>query len=342
MKKRRKTDKCLNCGYELDPSFDYCPKCGQENSDNQISFGRLIVEFFSNYFSLDSRFGRSIAPFFFKPGTLTSEFMDGKRVKYANPIRLYLVVSLIHFFVMNTYLDMSATHGKIIPDNAKPIQLDSLQAAIKSDSSLQEDIKPIKNFLPFGNLDSLAFTSKTDTSSTFSDDMSTAFKMSNNRFTVQEIEDSIHNEKNPYLRQKLNRQIIKIMTSDSHEIKMFIAKNIPILIFFLLPLYALILKVFFSKKLYINHVVHSLHIHSFVFILLTLYWIARMFSEGSAEFIDFYLFLLVCVYIVLSFRNTYHISTRKAIFKTLGTGFIYWMLLTFGMFLEILVSLSFF
>lgn len=340
MKKRRKTDKCLNCGYELDASFDYCPKCGQENTDNQISFGTLIHEFLSNYFSLDSRFGRSVVPFFFKPGTLTSEFMDGKRVKYANPIRLYLVVSLIHFFIMNTYLDMTAKHGRILPDG-KQIQLDSLGATLRNDSSFQADINPIKGLFNMDQLDSLQ-TAVDSSESSFSKDMALAYSMSNDRYSVQEIEDSIHNEEKPYIRQKLNRQIIKFMTADSHDIKMFIVKNIPLLLFFLLPLYALILKIFFRKKLYINHVVHGLHIHSFMFILLTLYWIVRWISEGAAEFIDFYLFLLITVYIILSFKNTYHITIKKALFKTLGTGFVYWNVLGLGILLEVFISLLFY
>ncbi|MAE86280.1 MAG: hypothetical protein CMB80_26330 [Flammeovirgaceae bacterium] len=344
MKKRRKTDKCLNCGYELDPSFDYCPKCGQENTDNQISFGGLINEFFSNYFSLDSRFGRSVIPFFLKPGKLTAEFMDGKRVMYANPIRLYLLVSLIHFFIMNTYLDMSAEHGRIFNPKEEQIQqFDSLETKLKTDTVFQKDIKPLTDLIKSEAIDSI--TSKEDTSSwttQFSEDISTIMKMSNKRYSVQEIEDSIHNESKTFFAQKVNRQFIKIMTSDKHAINMFIVKNIPILLFFLLPLYALILKIFFRKKLYINHVVHGLHIHSFMFIVLTIYWIIKIFSESAAEFIDFYFFLLISAYIVLSFKNTYHIKIGKAIWKTLGTGFFYWITLGFGMFLEVIISLFFF
>lgn len=339
MKKRRKTESCLNCGYKLDTSFEFCPACGQENTDNQISFGRLVSEFFSNYFSLDSRFGRSIFPFFFKPGTLTREFMDGKRVKYANPIRLYLVVSLIHFFIMNVYLDSIATHGKIFStDEKNQAALDSLVLDPVADSLIQAEIKPMINVMAKDT----AEKDQSDNWPMSDQDWKTIYKMSQKSYTVQDIEDSIHNESRPYMAQKINRQVIKIMSSDKHTLNMFIVKNIPMLMFFLLPLYALILKVFFRKKLYINHLIHGLHIHSLTFILLSLFWLTKLFSEDLASIIDFYMFLMICVYVVLSFRNTYQIKYRTAIFRVLTTGATYCFLLIFGMIIEVFLSLLFY
>ena len=101
MKKRRKHKACLNCGELLQQKHNYCPNCGQENTDNQVSIGLLLREFLSNFFSLDSRFGRTFKPFLFSPGKLTVAFNEGRRVLYANPIRWYLVISIFHFFFMS-------------------------------------------------------------------------------------------------------------------------------------------------------------------------------------------------------------------------------------------------
>jgi len=101
-KRRKKTDRCLNCGLKLTTAHNFCPNCGQENDDRNVSFWRLVVDFFSNYFSLDSKFGRSIVPLFFRPGYLTKRFHEGKRAGYANPIRLYLLVSILYFFAVSS------------------------------------------------------------------------------------------------------------------------------------------------------------------------------------------------------------------------------------------------
>jgi len=93
MKTLRKTKKCLNCGQILSDIYDFCPLCGQENTDNNVSFKQLAGDFFSNYFSLDSKFLKSIKPFFINPGYLTNSFNNGKRKSYANPVRLYIIIS---------------------------------------------------------------------------------------------------------------------------------------------------------------------------------------------------------------------------------------------------------
>ncbi|WP_421869691.1 DUF3667 domain-containing protein [Marinoscillum sp.] len=342
-KKRRKTEVCLNCGYKLDPSFEYCPSCGQENTDNQISFAKLVNDFFANYFSLDSRFGRSIKPFFFKPGVLTKEFMDGKRVKYANPIRLYLVVSLIHFFFMNMYLNSSPKEGKVLSGGINTDEkavLDSLKKEAQTDSLLSKNMESVEPLIAKLDVDTV-----TDESSGWpmsERNWKTMYKMSKEDFTVQQIEDSIHNEERGFMAQKINRQVIKIIKSDQHTLNMFIVKNIPILMFFLLPLYALILKVFFRKKLYINHVVHGLHIHSFVFILMTLYWILAMVWKPATDVVEPWIFLTLLTYIVISFRNTYHIKFVTSFLKVAFSGFLYTIVLTIGMLLEVAISLFFY
>ena len=98
MKIRRKTNCCLNCNHTLSEVYNFCPHCGQENNDNNVSFGTFIGDFFSNYFSFDTRIGRSIQPFFLRPGYLTNQFNEGKRMRYMHPLRLYLIVSLVFFF----------------------------------------------------------------------------------------------------------------------------------------------------------------------------------------------------------------------------------------------------
>ena len=113
MKKRRKANHCLNCGEEFDESFNYCSHCGQENNHNRVSFATLIIDFLNNYFSFDSKFSLSLQPFFFEPGYLTKKFVEGKRASFVNPIRLYLVISLIFFFVF------SMVSNDIIQDSVK-------------------------------------------------------------------------------------------------------------------------------------------------------------------------------------------------------------------------------
>lgn len=143
MKIRRKTNQCFNCGYTLDKVYNYCPNCGQENNDNNVSFGTLVGDFFSTYFAVDGTFGRSVKPFFFKPGFLTNRYIEGQRVSYAHPLRLYLIISLFYFFVF------AMVGKKIVADQADN------QSIIESSYSLsdvdgldRETRKKLKKLVP--------------------------------------------------------------------------------------------------------------------------------------------------------------------------------------------------
>ena len=94
---RRPGNKCLDCGQKLEEKDNYCPNCGQENSEKQLSLKNLLEDFLSNYFSFDSKLGRSLWFFFLKPGYLTSSYNEGKRIRYIRPLRLYLIITFLFF-----------------------------------------------------------------------------------------------------------------------------------------------------------------------------------------------------------------------------------------------------
>jgi hypothetical protein len=93
----RKEKKCLNCGADLYDRF--CHKCGQENIEPRQSFWQLTVHFFEDLTHFDGKFFTTVKYMFTKPGLLTSEYVNGKRAAYVNPIRMYLFVSAMFFIV---------------------------------------------------------------------------------------------------------------------------------------------------------------------------------------------------------------------------------------------------
>ena len=91
-----KNNICKNCGFEI--QLKYCSKCGQKNSDI-LDFTSLVKELFQNVFDLDSRFFLTINNLFTKPGFLTTEYWSGRRSKYLNPFRMYIITSVLYYAV---------------------------------------------------------------------------------------------------------------------------------------------------------------------------------------------------------------------------------------------------
>jgi hypothetical protein len=107
-------DHCLNCNAKLKPLDAYCSSCGQKVDDNKLGIGDVSREFFENYISLDSRFGRTIIPFLIKPGYLSKQFIEGKRRSFANPFRLYIISSILFFFSLTAFIDFDEGPSKPI------------------------------------------------------------------------------------------------------------------------------------------------------------------------------------------------------------------------------------
>jgi hypothetical protein len=89
---------CANCGACL--SGQYCSECGQRHRHQPVHhFWHFIGEATEDLTHADSRLWQTLIALLFRPGFLTREFLDGRRVRYLPPVRLYLVVSVIFFII---------------------------------------------------------------------------------------------------------------------------------------------------------------------------------------------------------------------------------------------------
>src|SRR5210317_1583537 len=96
-KKLAGSAQCLNCGTELKGPF--CYFCGQPDRNFMRFFPALLRDMMEDLLDLDSRFMRTIKPLLFKPGRLTRDYMNGRRFRYAPPMRLYIFSSIVFFLL---------------------------------------------------------------------------------------------------------------------------------------------------------------------------------------------------------------------------------------------------
>src|SRR5437879_13599498 len=87
---------CENCGAEL--QGHWCGQCGQAAVDYRRSFRHVVADVLDSFLNWDSKFFTTIALLIVKPWRLTNAFLAGHRVRYLNPLRLYLLASILFFF----------------------------------------------------------------------------------------------------------------------------------------------------------------------------------------------------------------------------------------------------
>ena len=112
---------CRNCGHPI--HLKYCPNCGQHIGDHNTRLWNILMEFSEEFIRLDSKFFRTMIPLITKPGFLTKQWVEGKRVRYITPLKLYITISAIAFLVISIQVNRQAVH------------LNSLGVDFKADSS---------------------------------------------------------------------------------------------------------------------------------------------------------------------------------------------------------------
>src|SRR5258708_35555659 len=91
-----KEDICKNCGNRF--TGFYCNLCGEKvlGSEDR-SFHTFLNNIFLAVTLADGKFFKTLWLIVKKPGFLTKEFADGRRVKYLKPLSVFFLLNLVYF-----------------------------------------------------------------------------------------------------------------------------------------------------------------------------------------------------------------------------------------------------
>src|SRR5690606_22988894 len=97
---RHRGTHCLNCGHSLDRSDRYCPNCSQTNSTKKLNLEDFFREFLSEIFNYDSKLFKTLSALLCRPGSITRDYIAGKRLTYTNPFRFLLSLAIVYFLLL--------------------------------------------------------------------------------------------------------------------------------------------------------------------------------------------------------------------------------------------------
>lgn len=258
----REDKTCLNCNHVVEKRF--CPNCGQENTDTRKTFYHLFVHFFEDLTHYENAFWKTIKNLILKPAALTKEYLSGKRLSYLAPVRLYIFISFVTFFIMTVFptnkdelVDLNQTsnvqktdkNGKIIDStiSKKSIKLSEYLKTIEEEQKKNKlsNAEQNEGFINFGykNLKELDSLQK-----------------------FGPPEDKLGDFEYDIIKKSL---IVKERYSKAEMMEKFaegLLHNFPKALFLYLPLFAFILWLFHGKKrwYYFDHGIFTLHYFSFL------------------------------------------------------------------------------
>lgn len=100
---------CLNCGTPLDVSAKFCSDCGQKVRPLKITLRELLEDAWDATFGFDSKLFKSGWRLFSRPGYLTAQYLEGKRVAYLRPVTLFLLVAGVFFVCLEWFGSAQST-----------------------------------------------------------------------------------------------------------------------------------------------------------------------------------------------------------------------------------------
>lgn len=93
---------CPSCKHNFKGRF--CPNCGEKITNKNYSFKEFLSNVLEGFYNFDTKFFKSLKLLIVKPGFLTSEFLQGRRVNYLKPFQLFLIINIVMVFFSSLFL----------------------------------------------------------------------------------------------------------------------------------------------------------------------------------------------------------------------------------------------
>lgn len=296
---------CRNCGTQVDER--YCPACGQLAASFHRPVISLVAETISDSLALDGRIARTLPRLLFRPGRLSRDYSEGKRSRYVPPFRLFLLSSLLFYFVVFAFVGsasfLDTSDWQL--NGGNPLSADERSAVIDYVSE-NEDAEP-------GDLEKFLEGLRDGASD------QEVVPEADNEPTGEEAGASTPDQAGEPAADRSAEELTAVVQEIIDNPKLFLAaiENwAPRLSLLLVPLTILALALIYSwrRKIYVyDHAIHALHLHSWMYLASTaaLGLAALLGSWVAALYV-----LSVPIYTTFSLRGAYGTGIISAILRT--------------------------
>jgi hypothetical protein len=328
--KLRDDKTCLNCGHQVEERF--CPHCGQENTERRQPFYYLFTHFIEDFTHYDGQFWGTLKNLIFKPGKLTNTYLEGKRQQFVPPVKLYIFVSFITFFMFALFpmININLSEGKDAGSHNTPSFFDKIKVA--ETQKILDSIKAEKNPSQ-GDSATIKKINTLLSDSVKINDLKETFEMNKKidadvnfgGYRTKKSYDSAK-AKDPsaldFIQTPLAHKFFELKENGLTKAEIFknLAEksfhNMPKALFIYLPLFAFFLWIFHNKKKwwYFDHGIFTLHYFSFLLLtILFIFLLAKLVDLTSIGLINIFLYLIIISlsiysigYFFIAHRRVYH------------------------------------
>jgi len=297
----------------------------------------------------------------FKPGILAKRFVQGKRLLYLHPAQMYLFISVVFFFLISFALKASVEkidtnfkdeiNDEVVIDSLKKKTKDSLQLVVETFKRKQDSIgiqkgldvlKKNQKLLGIKDEDLKVADSIIQVETGIRSRRPVSGNVFGTNFSEAAIDSLIASgasdkviykemgmRNDPTMfEERLYKQMLKLFRDKgAGSLFQTFYDSIPIALFFLLPIFAFILKLFYNKRgRYAHHLVFSFYYFSFLFTTFSILYGFNLIAN-IPNWIDVILVLSTFIYLVIAARRFYNQGRFLSFVKVSAITFIYFIFL---------------
>jgi hypothetical protein len=330
---------CPSCGKPMIGPF--CAICGQPRDTHRRSLKKLVHDFIKDIASFDSRILRTGRALLLKPGELPKAFHDGRTQPYVPPVRLYLFVSLLFFLFLSAsgialvQFRMEMTTRTLTHDAAgtvyvvkdgKRTPLAGFKADAKGKIFVTNAEAAKGNDLAGKIADGQTTDNTIMTPATFFRRPAPHVVSPEMKKAIEAIDkEGLGASKDKGWVARNVYATLKKLETDPAALNAPLTAWIPRILFVLLPLFAALLALFYRGQrkdfLYVDHLVFSLTLHSFAFVLLIA--AAAVAQVASGSWIALVAWGVLSLYFLLSLKRFYAQSWFKTALKFTVVSVVY-------------------
>ena len=253
----------------------FCQGCGQLAHLHVPSAREFLHEFVSHYVAVEGKLWKSLALLLFRPGRLTRDYIEGKRARYIEPLRLYLSFSIIFFAIFKLG---GVSFGNGDPDTPPARRAEARAQQQRADDQSREELRRARarddhvELLEFGKGDDAK---------------------------AEKFAASIH----PALGKKVAHFVQLPKKERNAAVVRSLSSYAPYAIFLLMPVFAVLLKLLYlgSGRRYGEHLLFALHTNAFAFLMLSL----LLVLPDGIPFLGFALGTWLVFYLPTAMRKVY-------------------------------------
>jgi hypothetical protein len=309
--------KCANCDAEVTARF--CGTCGQSRDDHSRSMAEVVRELIAHHLFLDGKLMTTLVTLLLRPGALTRAFIEGRRVRFVSPIRLYLFASFAFFLALwmsgFALIQFHIPHQAVVALSGQNVDVSKPYDG--SDAPVIQVLRPARS----GEALPDAVRSRLSVKDALTEEGETTPGGEKAIAFVQQLTDGL-----------------AIVLAHPRALNPVLDEWLPRLLIVTLPFTALLLALFGRKrKLYfVDHVTFALHLQAFFFIAGLIIIALRLLWPGLS--LGWPLITIFSVYSYLAYLRTYPGNWLWAAIKlgligsTYGLALAFWIvaLLIYG------------